>query len=343
MLYASGFDEGYACFPVRTIDDVTDLPEGLSLVMHYHWLNKVFRESADGRAAAKAANRFLARVKLQKDRGHTIVWTVHNILSHAATFPEEEAMLRDGMARLADVLHIMNPDTVALCAPHYDLPQQKVVTVPHPSYHGVYGDYVCGAQARFMLDLSPDDHVFLLFGSLGPHKGTRQFLQGLDDLQERLQGRARILVAGAPGKPAFMEDIMGLIAGRSDVQLFQAHIDDQGVQNFFKAADVVVCPYGIGLNSGVMVTAAGFGRPVVVPHMMARACPGIDDHVFAFEAGNIAACYDACQAALEHAGSGETGNQPEAVLRQWARESAPRTVSRRFFQALRSKLEGDDG
>jgi len=334
MLYARGFQDGFACFPVKAIDDVLGLPPEIKLVLHFHWLHKAFHDAADTKAAGRAATHFLNRIRRQKDAGHAVVWTVHNIMSHSAVFPDEETKLRAGVAELADVIHIMNPDTVDLCAPHYDLPSRKVITVPHPSYQGVYGDYICRAQARFDLGLQSDDQVFLLFGSLGPHKGTRQFLAVIDRLQEQLQGRARILIAGTPGKPSFMEEIMALVAGRADVQLFQAHVDDQGVQTFFRAADVVVCPYTRGLNSGVMATAAGFGRPVVVPRMMAGAGQGISGHIFPFDQMDMMSCHEACVAALGQSG----GTEAQAQLETWAEEHAPRAISGRFFRSLRAKL-----
>lgn len=334
MLYSRGFQEGFACFPLKAIDEVLELPENVRLVLHFHWLHKAFQDADDSKAAMRAVDHFLDRMRRLKDAGHATVWTVHNIMSHSAAFPEEEGKLRAGVADLADVIHIMNPDTVDLCAPHYHLPESKVITIPHPSYRGVYGDYICRAQARFDLGLQPDDQVFLLFGALGPHKGTRQFLAVLDRLQEQLKGRARIVIAGTPGKPAFMDQITALVAGRADVQLFQTHVDDQGVQTFFRAADVVVCPYTRGLNSGVMATAAGFGLPVVVPRMMAGAGQGILDHIFPFEPVDMMSCHDACVAALAHSGGADKHEQ----LQAWAQNHAPHEVSSRFFQSLGAKL-----
>jgi len=335
MLYARGFAHGFACFPVADMDEVKSLPSDLKLVMHYHWLHRVFDKSDSSRQAKKAADHFLDGLKRQKDGGHTLLWTVHNILSHAARFPDEEKALRAGMAEITDVIHVMNPHTRELCKPHYTIDEAKTITVPHPSYQGVYGDYICARQARFVLDLNPDDKVFLLFGSLGPHKGTRQFLAAFDRLQGQLEGRGRVLVAGSPGAPDFMEELLALTSGRADMRLLRAHVDDQSVQTFFKAADVIVCPYPIGLNSGVMATAATFGRPSVVPDMMARSLPGLEDCVFAFKPGNMDSCNAACLQALEKAADGRVAGK----LNAWASENSPEKVSDRFFDALLPRLQ----
>ncbi|MFC4347233.1 glycosyltransferase [Kordiimonas lipolytica] len=335
MLYARGFNHGFACFPLADLGEVEGLPDDLKLVMHYHWLHRVFDKCDTIRQAKKATDHFLDRLKRQKDDGHTLLWTVHNILSHAARFPDEEKALRAGMADIADVIHVMNPQTRDLCAPQYTLDDARLVSVPHPSYQGVYGDYICARQARFDLDLNPDDKVFLLFGSLGPHKGTRQFLAAFDRLQEKLEGKGRVLVAGSPGAPDFMDEILALTSGRADMRLLRAHVDDQSVQTFFKAADVVVCPYPIGLNSGVMATAATFGRPSVVPDVMARSLPGTEDCVQAFEPGDMDSCHQACLQALEKAAEGHTA----VTLSNWAAANSPEEISDRFFKALLPRLQ----
>ncbi len=335
MLYARGFDHGFACFPLKAIDDVEGLPADLKLVLHYHWLHRVFDDTSGSRTAKKAADHFLDKLKRQKDAGHKILWTVHNILSHAALFPDEEQALRAGVAEIADVIHIMNPETRDLCRRFYSINEAKVLSVPHPSYKGVYGDYLCARQARFNLNLNPDDKVFLLFGSLGPHKGTRQFLAAFDRLQMRLEGKGRVLIAGTPGKATFMEEILALTSGRSDMRLFQAHVDDQAVQTFFKAADVAVCPYPIGLNSGVMATAATFGKPSVVPDMMARSLPGTEAGVFSFVPGIMDSCLDACLAALDKAADPSVSEG----LHDWASANNPAALSDRFFTALAGRLQ----
>ncbi|WP_286828685.1 MULTISPECIES: glycosyltransferase [Kordiimonas] len=336
MLYARGFDHGFACFPLKAIDDVEDLPADMQLVLHYHWLHRVFDTSGNKNTAKKAADHFLEKLKRQKDAGHSIVWTAHNILSHAALFPEEEQALRAGMAKIADVIHVMNPETRGLCQQYYSIDEAKTISVPHPSYQGVYGDYMCARQARFNLNLNPDDKVFLLFGSLGPHKGTRQFLAAFDRLQARLEGKGRVLIAGIPGKPAFMEEILALTSGRADMRLFQTHVDDQAVQTFFKAADVVVCPYPIGLNSGVMATAATFGKPSVVPDMMARSLPGAENCVLPFEPGNMDSCHQACLSGLALANDAGVVTR----LNDWALANSPTRLSDRFFSALSARLRG---
>lgn len=333
MLYSAAFEQGFACFPVHNLDEITSPPVRAPLGVHYHWVHRVFADAKTSREAALAADRFLDTVDRQKEAGIKILWTVHNLISHSADFLDEELILRAGLGERADFVHIMNPATVELCARYYELNAAKTFMVPHPSYFDVYGDYISAEQARFDLGITPEEKTLLLFGSLGPHKGTRQFLGELEQLEQSLGFRVRVLIAGLPGDADYMEDIYQLAASKPCVSLFEEHIDDQTVQSLFRATDAVVCPYDTGLNSGVAATAATFGRPCVVPDILAPAMAGASTGIVGFNPSDRGSLSVAIGRALE------AGENPatETALVQWAEMHRPRAISRLFFDALRAR------
>ena len=333
MMYSAAFEEGFACFPVHDLSDVSEPPVKAPFGVHYHWVHRVFADASTSREAERAAQDFLETVDRHKDLGLKVVWTVHNLLSHSARFIDEEIELRAGLGDRSDFVHIMNPATVELCGRYYELNANKTFMVPHPSYFGVYGDYITAEQARFDLGITPEDKTVLLFGSLGPHKGTRQFLRELDDLQNELGVRLRVLIPGQPSDAAYMEEIYALVAGKPNVSLIERHIDDQTVQTLFRATDIVVCPYDIGLNSGVAATAATFGRPCVVPDILVPAMTGVGTGIIGFNPANRASLAVAIAAALEAGSNPET----EFSLVQWAEMHRPRAISQAFFAALRER------
>ncbi len=334
MLYSAGYENGFACFDAKTPEEMSEGPNSLNMVAHYHWVSRVFEKSGNARAASLATQNFLDLLKSQQDAGHTLVWTVHNILSHGSKFPDEEAELRARMADLMDHIHIMNPDTVALCQPYFSIRAEKVFHVPHPSYHGVYGDYIGQAEARHTLGLLPDEKAFLLFGNMMQQKGGVRFLSELDVLQEKLDGKARVFVVGKSFDKSYLAKVQALVADRSDVQLHLGYLDDQKVQVYFRAVDVVVCPYAITLNSGVVMTAASFGRPVVVPHSLKPILADVERQSVSYNIDDMSDCIDACVKAVEIGEIADT----EMVLGNWAQTLAPRRVSHQFFEALRNRL-----
>lgn len=333
MLYAAAFEQGFACFPVRDLADVGAPPVNAPLGVHYHWVHRVFAGAQTSRDAERMAQDFLDQVDQQKDAGLKIIWTVHNLLSHSARFVDEEIELRAGLGDRADFVHIMNPATVELCARYYELNASKTFLVPHPSYFGVYGDYISAEQARFDLGITPEDKTLLLFGSLGAHKGTRQFLRDLESLEVELGHRLRVLIAGQPTDAAYMEEIYTLAANKPNVFLFERHIDDQTVQTLFRATDAVVCPYEIGLNSGVAATAATFGRPCVVPDILVPAMAGASAGIVGFNPMDRSSLSVAIGRALE----ARINPATETALIHWAEMHRPRAMSRAFFEALRMR------
>lgn len=339
MLYSACIENGFGCVRMKNLSQTAKLPRKARALIHIHWINRAFGNSggfASMRAseAKKKADSFLTALRREKDAGRPIVWTVHNILSHAAAFPEEELELRASLAGLVDHIHIMNPDTAALCAPHYALPEDKIFAVPHPSYLGVYADTISQSDARLALGLSPRDKVFLIFGRLGAYKGIKQFIGQLDRLQNRLGGKAKLVIAGSSAEPTAEQALRAIVADRQDVVLDATFVDDQHVQRYFRAADVVVCGQGAALNSGVAHTAVSFGCRVVLSKNLAPTLDGADAIVFPFEPENSDTMLDASVAALEAV---EVADKQE-VFSAWATAHAPNMMSNRFFAALRSRL-----
>jgi beta-1,4-mannosyltransferase len=334
MLYAAAFEHGFAPVPLKDTAQLDEVPPGLNMVVHFHWLHRIFDKCTDAAEANKAVDHLLKVAARQKAAGRTLLWTLHNVTSHRSRFLQQEVRLRAAFAELVDHIHIMNPKTAALCAPHYKLEFEKLFHVPHPSYQGVYGDYISAATARLSLGLQPADKVFLLFGALEPYKGVRTFLAQLDALQAKMEGTAKIIIAGREGAGSFMEDMYALTAGRADVQLHLGHIGDQSVQTYFRAADVAVCAHRAGLNSGVAATALTFGCPTVIADRMAGCVEGAEDFLFTFDAEVPATIVDACAAAYQ---ASTQANLKQGTA-QWAQTAASGPVSARFFEALSTRL-----
>ena len=332
MLYSRAGAHDVLPFPVYETRDLRQLdrviPSSFHRAMHYHWLHRIFIDAKTAAQAGKAASRFVRIVHRQQDAGFRIIWTVHNILSHETRFPDEEIWLRRQMAAISDTVHIMNPQTQALCGEFYHLDETRLLSAPHPSYTGVYANTVDTLSARQRLGLTPADTVLLAFGGLGPYKGLRHFLGIWPEIKKAIGGSVKLIIAGKARDKAFLSEIKTYMD--DDVLLYSHHIDDSEVQTYFNAADVVVCPYVRTLNSGVIMTAATFGKPVVVPQYLAGIFTGVSGACHAFDPVDFRSILPCLQQAL--AASGE----PEitAAIQTWAEERSAALVSDRFFHEL---------
>ena len=333
MQYAAGMQAGCATLALDDYRGISAPLDDVPLLVHYHWVHGLLATAASPDQAQQMVGDFLDHVDRQRQNGCRILWTVHNILSHAGKFHTEECQLRAGLADRADHLHIMNPDSVQLCAPKYRLDPSKIISVPHPSYSGVYGSYMDAGQARLDLGLLPGDKALLLFGAMGPHKGILRLLSMLDRLQDVMAGRIKLFVVGRAGTSDFMEELRQAVAGRADVRVDARSVDDQTLQLYFKAADAVICPYPRVLNSGVAMTAASYGRPVIVPQALEPVFSGAPGLAHSFDPGNFETVIAAMLAAFI-AGADAGSRQG---FRAWAQKRNPAVISRAFFAELLGK------
>ena len=120
--------------------------------------------------------------------------------------------------------------------------------IPHPVF-----------EARRELS-PPSGRTLLFFGLLREYKGLDLLVRALVDVPE-----ARLVVAGDPLDP--VEPVLALatelgVADRIDWRL--RFVPEEEVVTLMEGAAAVVLPYRQHDSSGVLATAIGYGRPVVV-------------------------------------------------------------------------------
>jgi len=75
------------------------------------------------------------------------------------------------------------------------------------------------------------------------------------------------VIAGRPRTEQIRRGLDQLAARDSRILLRPDHVADSELQNYLRAADVVVLPYQEILNSGSAVLALSFDRPVLMPRL----------------------------------------------------------------------------
>jgi D-inositol-3-phosphate glycosyltransferase len=138
----------------------------------------------------------------------------------------------------------------------------RVVVIPHGEYSSLArsGGHVDPERARTALGIDPDAPVALLFGQLRPDKGLGDLLAALVHVP-----RLHLLVVG--------HDVGALHAVGAQLRTAQAagrvtvrdgFVDMSQAAQAFAASDTVVLPYRVASQSGVLLLAYGFRRPVIV-------------------------------------------------------------------------------
>lgn len=286
---------------------------GSVAVLHHHW------PSADGQrgsapGAALRLARVLAVVAAHRAAGAAVVWTGHNVTSHEGRFPRLERWFWRAYVRLLDGwIALTDASADALRAEHRRLAEVPGAVIPIGHMVDVVGPDPGRATARAAFGLDDGRRVVAHVGRIRPYKGVPALLDavaglGADDVT--------LLLGGDVADPEVGPAVDRARAAGADVRFTPRRLADDEAARTLAAADLVAYPFSRVMNSGAVVLALSYGRPVVAttsPSLAElQAAVGADrlrllDHPIT--PADLAAALDAAPAG--------TGPPPTAALGEW--------------------------
>jgi glycosyltransferase involved in cell wall biosynthesis len=333
---------GSSLLPVRAYDlDTTlriarDLRGSAQVVAHLHWLNVVMARTSTRLEAETRLRAYVAKLDQLRDLGAEILWTVHNVVPHESAWPDLEVELRTEVVARAGRVHAMSTRTRELCAPHFDIPEDKLFFVPHPSYDGVYPGWMSREEARAELGISGRATVFLTFGRLAPYKGSPELFDAFTRLAVERPGEVVLLVAGRIGPDAETQAFLRHAAAHTEVLIAPGEASAEDVMRYFTAADVCVYPYRRSLNSGALALGLTYGRPAVLPEHSGEAERGQGGWAVTYDSDDP----DGLLAALREACDRLTTPEARSAARAAVTPLSPAATSARFHDEVRRWIDG---
>lgn len=265
MLYLAARSRGYGIIGASHPDEFITLADDLAAgdILHVHWTSPICQAADSYDAAATRLANLESALRVALRRGARLLWTVHNKFPHEMKYPDLEHSLAQLLVAAAAAIIQINPHTAEVVADAYTIPPEKLHTLPHSSYLGVYPDSVSREKARDILGVPPSSPTLGFVGQLRPYKGLNTLLSAADLMSRQVEDPT-LLLAGKTWPKAM--DIIEPALPRS-IRLIRQHsfVDDRELQLWFKAADVMIFPYDRVLNSGSVHLSATFGRPCVLP------------------------------------------------------------------------------
>lgn len=236
-------------------------------VIHIHWIPDLIASVASSR------NIWIFRIKLLLLRldirlarlsGCTVVWTVHNRLSHQGFDEEREVRIRGALFKAVDaVLTHGDKATETITRLYGVAPDARCSVVPHGNYEGCYP--APSASVACLRDVSSlDAHAVVIFsfGMIRPYKGFERIISAV---RKSTIASHRLLIEGEVQDKAYAESLCALTADDPRVRVKFGFLSDQDLADRLAVADVVACPFSATLTSGSVLLAMTMGKALLLP------------------------------------------------------------------------------
>jgi len=140
--------------------------------------------------------------------------------------------------------------------------KSKFEVFPEGSYVDYYPNKVSRSEARKFLNVADDKMILLYTGFIKPYKGIDRLIECF---KKSFTESSILIIAGKVRNSDYFETIKKSIS--NNIILIDRFIENEELQYFFNAADVVTLPFKKIENSGSVILAMGFKKPVIAPSM----------------------------------------------------------------------------
>lgn len=203
---------------------------------------------------------FCGQILLARFLGVKLVWTLHNLLPHDAAQAGVHRFCQRFLARHCEWVRVFALNSVQRAASELRIPTDKFRVVPEGDYTGMYPNLISQKSARERLHLPPSARVFLSLGLIKPYKGVLELIQVFRQIR---QPDDFLLIVGKIMDVNYGEELRLFLS--SNIILVDEFIPADELQVYFKAADLVVLPFQKIENSGSVIMAMGFAKPIIAP------------------------------------------------------------------------------
>jgi glycosyltransferase involved in cell wall biosynthesis len=183
-----------------------------------------------------------------------VIWTVHDPIPHSDDDTFKEALKRKVFYRFIMNFIILNNEQRNDFINRYNLQKKKIFV----STLGIY-DYLLRSRPLSGKDKNIsfcNPSQILLFGRINKYKGIRYLLIAFESIISKYPA-VRLVIAGK-GDPE-----VGNLENQKNVLFINRYIENEELSEIISESDFVVCPYTDATQSGVIMTAYAFCKPVI--------------------------------------------------------------------------------
>lgn len=181
--------------------------------------------------------------------------TIHDPVHHTGEYSRRDVLLRKiGTSAMRGFVFLSRNDTlINAFKERYHIPQRKI-------HYAALAPYdVLSAIPR---DQTKHPSDFLFIGRISQYKGIDTLLEAMTLLSDT-RPKAKLIVAGAGD---FWFDISNY-KNNPCIEIIHRFITPGELVAFIQDTRYVICPYTDGTQSGVIMSALAFGRPVIASNV----------------------------------------------------------------------------
>lgn len=232
-------------------------------VWHMHWPEGILGKRA-GLRSVPGRITLNTLLKYARITGTRTIWTVHNLEAHHRIHVADDDFWMAFTDKIDASIHLSKSGRSMAMSRFSALRGKPSFVIPHGHYRGIYPNTIGKAEARDRLGISNEGRVITHVGYGRPYKNIPHLIRSFLGLSSSTD---RLVIAGRPSSKDIHDAILAASASDSRISLKLDFIPEEEMQVYLNAADLVVLPYTNILNSGSVLLALSFDRPVLVPNL----------------------------------------------------------------------------
>lgn len=202
-------------------------------------------------------------IVLLKKRKFRIIITAHDVIPFNAKFYTKFFIKH--IYRTADKIIVHAQNNKKELIEKFQLAQKSIEVIPHGNYLPFIESHLGDREdSRAYLGIDKDLRVILFFGQIKKVKGLDYLIRATREVLQ-IFPQSILLIAGRIWKDDFSKyaELISMLGIEDKVFARIDYIPDAEVPHYFRATDVVVLPYTRIYQSGVLLMAYSYARPVV--------------------------------------------------------------------------------
>ena len=237
-------------------------------LLHMHWIDRYtgFRSKKIYVSLLKSIL-FMFDVYLIKKLLKTkIIWTLHNLYSHECSHPRIEQFIRTFFSNHVEVLICHCKQAKKQIITEFNTIPNKIKIIPIGNYIKCYKNDISRTNAREHLDLQSEDLVLLSFGAIRPYKGIENLIDCFNEINWGELG-VKLLIVGKPVNDQIKLKLIKNSKTNQNIIFNFKFIQEDDIQLYFNASDIVVFSYKKILSSAGILLAMSFGKAIIAPKL----------------------------------------------------------------------------